>query len=202
MTPPEAAAERLVRDEGAVLVAVYGSFASGTQTASSDLDLVAFAPLPAPRHLAGPVLGRELDAWLYPLGHPLDDPEFVRLDPLVCLHDEGNRFGALAAAVAETRRKLVVPADAAAREGLRAWADKMLVRAASGGPEGLHRYHWLVSELPELWCAAAGVPWEGPKKALAALRRDHPERLSALEALWAGPPDPEALARWLGGLPR
>lgn len=196
MNPVTAAADHLRTTYGAVFVAVYGSFASGTPDEASDIDVVAFAPVTVPVHDTVVIAGRDLDAWIYPLGHRTDDPGFVRLWPLTPVFDPEGRFDALVAAVEETRRKAHEPLDAPARAELTAWVAKMLVRARTGTPEGNHRYHWLLSEAPELWCRFTDRPWEGPKKTMAVLRRDDPGRYQALATLLSSAPDPQALARW------
>jgi len=192
----EAARDRMVAVHGATLVVVYGSFASGTADGASDLDLVAFAPVPAPFHDTTPLAGRDLDAWVYPLGHPFSDPELVRVHPALALHDPEARFPAFEAAVAQTRAEAHRPWDEGARADLAAWVAKMVVRARTPGPEGLYRWHWLVFEGPELWCRFRGLPWEGPKKALARMAAKEPGTAAAYAQLLAGPPDPGALEAW------
>jgi hypothetical protein len=48
-------------------VLLYGSFAGGTPTDRSDVDVVAWAPVDHPCHDSSVIGGRVLDAWIYPL---------------------------------------------------------------------------------------------------------------------------------------
>jgi len=195
-----AACRRMVEVHGATLVVAYGSFASGTADAASDIDLVAWAPVSAPVHDTTPLDGRDLDAWVYPLDHPFDAPDLVRVFPSLCLHDTGGRFPGLEAAVGHTRTVALAPFDTGAKADLAAWARKMVVRAHSGTVEGHQRYHWLVAEGPELWCRFSDQPWEGPKKALAQMRQKAPGVYDAYAQLGAGGFDPVALQAWIDAL--
>lgn len=193
----EAARDRLIGVHSAELVVAYGSYASGTADEASDIDLVAFAPVSEASHDTTSVAGHELDAWIYPLAFPLNDPSLVRVHPTLVLHDPVGRFPAFEAAIARTRAEVLKPLEAAAKADLATWTRKMVLRSRAQTPEGRHRYHWLVFEAPELWCRFRDVPWEGPKKALAQMRRDDPTSFESLNALMAGVPQPAALETWL-----
>lgn len=196
------ARDRLLAEDGAVFVAAYGSFASGAEVASSDVDLVAWAPVAVPVHRGGLVAGHELDAWVYPLDHPFTDPDLARVQPALVLHDPGGRARAFEAAVKATREEAHRPLDAAAKADLQAWADKMVARARSGTVEGLQRYHWLLSEGPELWCRLGDHPWEGPQKALTRMKTEAPALYRSFGELLGSAPDVRALEGFLKELNR
>lgn len=176
------------------LVIAYGSFAQGRTSASSDVDLVVFAPVEAPRHDGTTVAGHPLDAWIHPVDH-LDDPaQFVRVWPALVLHDPQGKAPGFLAAVETHRRHAAQPLTPDERTQFDGWIAKMLVRARDDDPEGNYRYRWLVQDFPELWCRYGGRLYEGPKKTLALLADRAPEAHATLADLLAGPKDVARLA--------
>ena len=73
----------------------------------------------------------------------------------------------------------VMSKESAAHE--RAWLWKMLDRALLGDPEGDHRRHWLLCDLPEAWCKLTARRYLGPKKTLQVMKAHAPDTLRSLE---------------------
>ena len=55
------------------------------------------------------------------------------------------------------------------------WCKKMLLRAKRSDAEGAYRWHWLLTESPEIFCDIAGYPYLGPKKSLRYLQKQFPK---------------------------
>lgn len=193
MSPLEAALDHL-RPLSPSLVIAYGSFAQGRTSASSDVDVVVFADVEAPRHDGTPVAGHPLDAWIHPLADLADPARFLRVWPALVLHDPQGRAPAFLAAVEALRREAARPLTPDERVHLDGWIAKMLVRATDDDVEGNYRYRWLVQDYLELWCRYGGRLYEGPKKALALLAETAPEAHATLAELLAGPKEAHRLA--------
>lgn len=190
----EAACAYLVAAWSPLVVIAYGSFAQGRISASSDVDLVVFADVEAPRHDGTPVAGHTLDAWIHPLADLGDPARFLRVSPALVLHDSQGRAPGFLAAVEDLRREAAHPLTPDERTQLDDWIAKMLVRAADDDVEGNYRYRWLVQDYLELWCRYGGRLYEGPKKALALLAETAPEAHATLAELLAGTKEVHRLA--------
>lgn len=184
-------------------IVVYGSYADGTNDATSDFDALVLGPTCPHTHDGSVVDGVTLDVFVYPrdifYGEIVID-EFAQLqDGKVVLDEDGmgtwlkNRVCDYIANMPKKDREEV----RAAVE----WCEKMLSRAARGDAEGYFRWHWLLIDSLEIYCDACGRPFVGPKKTISDMRKKDPEALdiynSALRAL-----DYPALEAWVALLRR
>lgn len=177
-----------------VLVLAYGSFAQGRTSASSDVDLIVFAPVEAPMHDGSVVAGHPLDAWIHPVADLNNPAQFLRVSPCVVLHDPQGLAPGFLGAVEAHRRDAAGPLSEAERTQLGGWITKMLVRAADDDVEGNYRYRWLVQDFLELWSRFGARLYEGPKKTLAVLADLDPGAHATLADLLAGPKNVPRLA--------
>lgn len=181
-------------------VLVYGSFADGAANEKSDFDALLVCDAPPCRHDGGRVDGVLLDVFLYVVSEieaalAGDVSPFVQLyNARIALDDNGlaDRLRARVRAYLDENAK-TSPED---KQHLLEWCDKMLARAQRGDAEGLHRWHWLLTDSPEVYCQLRDLPYFGPKKTLRALQKDAPEAY-ALYARALGSMDYAALSRWI-----
>lgn len=176
------------------LVIAYGSFAQGRTSASSDVDLVVFAPVEAPVHDGSVVAGHPLDAWIHPVADLNNPAEFLRVSPSLVLHDPQGLAPGFLGSVETLRQDAAGPLSDAERNRFGGWIAKMLVRAADNDVEGNYRYRWLVQDFLELWCRYGARLYEGPKRTLALLADLDPGAHATVADLLAGPKDVPRLA--------
>lgn len=153
-------------------VVLYGSGARGALTPTSDIDVVCFVD----RDERYPELGRWdgylLDVWVHPLADANETENFLKLHDGRVLSDRNG--------IAEDllRRVRAFVANAPARldekhmSHLRHWLWKMFDRASRGDLEGSYRRHWLLHDLPQVWCELTGRHFLGFANALAAMKND------------------------------
>lgn len=223
--PPQASrdiadiAQALRERHGCHTAILYGSFAAGDATASSDYDVAGFRAGEGTRRIAGKWRGMYADIFIYPesvLESPT--PELLKMRGGVVLCEKDGAGARLLAKLDEMDASGAerLPEDEA--RAIRQWAWKMLERAGREDAEGNYRRAWLLYALPEDWFLLRGLRYPGPKKALARLRADSPAVYSILEAALhpraslatiaravetvAGPRDEESVARELGESPK
>ena len=179
-------------------ILAYGSYADGTWVPDSDFDALLLTDGGRADHDVSFVEGVQLDVFLYPAGHfdgPFDPGQFPQLADAVLLLDRDGRGRALADRVREWQAEQRPPA----REALRAqvaWCRKMLRRTERGDPEGMFRWHWLLTDSLEICCNLLGVLYRGPKKSLLWLKVTCPEGYERYAAALARL-DAAALEGWV-----
>ena len=155
---------------------VYGSYADGSQNAHSDFDALAVADCPA-CHDVSFVEGVQLDLFVYPPSHfqgAVDCDEILQIFDGQVLVDTNGLGAGLKAQVLAYMDQLPVKTPAEAAQGAEG-GQKMLLRTRRGDPEGLFRWHWLLTESLSIFCDLMGQPYLGPKKTLRRMREQHPE---------------------------
>jgi hypothetical protein len=149
---------------------LYGSAATGSLRADSDIDVVCFTDAGDPYPTAYVWQGFLIDAWIHPLSDATRADQFIKLHDARVLFDDAGVGAALVAAVAERLRQPRSPMDARVEQHRRAWLWKMLDRAARRGAEADHRRHWLLTDLAENWCEFTGRQYLGARLALNQMR--------------------------------
>jgi len=155
-------------------VLVYGSLASGSFHARSDVDVVVFAEVDAAYHEGGELSGHLLDAWVHPVADVQNTSDFLRVVPLVTIRDDYKVAELLAARIQIERDSAISSVDEKKLSELDAWVHKMVGRARVDSSEGNYRYHWLLHDYPELYCLFRGVFCDGPAKTLRRLSERDP----------------------------
>lgn len=155
---------------------LYGSYANCTEDADSDFDALLLAD-GEPLHDVSVVNGVRLDVWVYPADYFKNDAaleEAVTILDGIVLHDPQGIGAAFQSRV--QAYWAAKPAKSAAENAASvAWCRKMLARTARCDAEGLHRWHWLLSDSLEIACDLLHEPYRGPKKALRYLAVQHPQ---------------------------
>ena len=182
-------------------IAVYGSFADGSNNQNSDFDALLLLANGEAGHDSSELFGIELDVWLCPaskLDAPYDIEEFLQLWDSVIVEDATGRLAALRAEVNACIENTPQKSESENAQSL-AWCRKMLRRTERGDTEGYYRLHWLLTDSLSIYYDLCGRYFFGPKKALRRMAADAPEDAAVYDrALRA--PTPENLAAWLGVL--
>ncbi len=166
-------------------VILYGSAASGELTPTSDIDVVCFVE----GDEAYPELGAWgewlLDVWIHPVGDAERADEFLKLhDGRVLRDDQDGTARTLLDRVTALLSQPPPPLDPRHERHRRAWGWKMFDRVHRGDIEGDHRRHWLLYDLPQIWCELHRAHYLGPANAFKAMRiRDEAGYLALQEAL-------------------
>ena len=162
---------------------LYGSFATGEATASSDYDVAGFREGEGTRRIAGKWRGTYADIFIYPESM-LESPgeELLKMRGGVVLHERDGAAARLLAMLdgMDARAPKRLPDDEA--HAIRQWAWKMLERAQREDAEGNYRRAWLLYALLEDWFLLRGLRYPGPKKGLLRLRAESPALHSLIEA--------------------
>ncbi len=177
---------------------VYGSWAEGTNGPSSDLDVLVLTENGVAGHDESVVDGVTLDAFIYPaseLAGGVAPEDFCQVEGGRILLDKTGLLAELKAAV-EAWAAAFTPEPLSARRSALAWCRKMQARALRGDPEGLYRWHWLLTESLQIYFETVGQRWRGPKKALRLLRETDRDAAEAYERALSGL-DGAALDAWL-----
>jgi hypothetical protein len=149
---------------------LYGSAATGSLRADSDIDVVCFTASTDQYPIAYLWQGFLIDAWIHPLADAARADQFIKLHDARVLFDDAGVGKALVAAVADRLRQPRPPMDARVEQHRRAWLWKMLDRAARRSAEADHRRHWLLTDLAENWCEFTGRHYLGARRALDQMR--------------------------------
>ncbi|HEX4301630.1 MAG TPA: nucleotidyltransferase domain-containing protein [Rhizomicrobium sp.] len=161
-------------------VILYGSRARGYATAASDYDLIGFRKAGAVVRDARKTGGVWLDAFVYP-DAKLKLADLLRVRGGKVLFQKagfGDRFLARLDKLYQRGPKRLPPDDIAVKK---AWPGKMLARIEQGDAEGNYRRAMLLYVLLEDYFALRGLWYEGPKAALARLRRNEPKTNALFE---------------------
>lgn len=170
----DSALDYLMRQYRPSLVVLYGSFATQTHTATSDIDMLVFCEHPQTTHDAVSIQGHRLDAWIHPLSSFNQLEPFIHVYPLQILLDTDQRANGLADDILALRQQKTQTLTPDQRTQLINWIDKMLSRADSNSIESHYRYHWLLHDLPELYCQFRGEYFDGPVKTIRRMKDENP----------------------------
>ena len=182
-------------------IAVYGSFADGSNNQNSDFDALLLLPDGETRHDDSVLFGTELDVWLYGAAHfaaPYDAEDFLQLHDSVIVEDATGRLSALRAEVNAHIESAPQKTEAENAQSL-SWCRKMLRRTERGDAEGCYRLHWLLTDSLSIYYDLRGEYYFGPKKALRRMANTAPDDAAVYERA-LHEPSPENLAAWVGVL--
>ena len=182
-------------------IAVYGSFADGSNNRNSDFDALLLLPDGETGHDDSVLFGTELDVWLYGAAHfaaPYDAEAFLQLHDSVIVEDVTGRLSALRAEVNAHIESAPQKTEAENAQSL-SWCRKMLQRTERGDAEGCYRLHWLLTDSLSIYYDLRGEYYFGPKKALRRMANTAPDDAAVYERA-LHEPSPENLAAWIGVL--
>jgi hypothetical protein len=158
---------------------LYGSRARGDWDAASDIDVIAFRDAGEAGHVAHRWQNLFLDLFLYPTA-TRPAPDWLRLHGGRVLFQRGSEGDNVLSVVEDM---LAAGPERLSADDLRTrrlWAEKMLIRAEKGDPEGDYRRHWLLMSLLEDYFTLRGQWYLGARRSLALLQREKPEDFAVL----------------------
>jgi len=179
----EEAVQYLMGNYSPRAILLYGSFAAGTPTDESDIDVLVFTDHPSNLHDSRVIDGHYLDAWIYPVEKSKDAEAFVHAFPFRVLHDSLGLASDLGAAIEAIRKQKTLILEPAEKQRLEGWITKMLARASQDTAEANYRYRWVLQDLPELYCQFRGRYFDGPVKTLRRMRESDPILFQKYETL-------------------
>jgi len=153
-------------------IILYGSFANGTYTDESDIDIICFCDNVLKKNDTTIINGRQLDAWMYDTNMMTKQEELLHINGGNILLDEKDLCTTLLANIEELfnegARKLTLEEINFQKN----WLMKMLNRAKKDDIEGNFRYHWMLVDSLEIYFGIKGLWYLGPKKSLYWLKEN------------------------------
>lgn len=163
--------EYLIDEYNCHSIILYGSFADGTETEESDIDIICFTDEDKHKNDNSIFQGRKLDVWIYNTEMMRKPEELSHIDGGKVILDKRNLCDELLkgiSGVISNKKKLSTEEIAFYKE----WLLKMLNRASKNDIEGNFRYHWLLVDSVEIYFLVKGLTYLGPKKSLLYLRNN------------------------------
>lgn len=153
-------------------IVLYGSYANGTETSESDIDLICFSDEFDNQNDTSIFQGIQLDAWIYNTKMMENSEELlhVRDGKIIC--DEKGLSEKMLQDIKEVFNKGPKKKNDEEKEFLVSWMNKMLRRAGKGDIEGDFRYHWLLVDSLEIYFNLRDLWYLGPKKSLIWLKEN------------------------------
>lgn len=153
-------------------IILYGSFANGTYTDESDIDIICFCDNILKKNDTTIINKRQLDAWMYDTNMMAKQEELLHIHGGKILLDEKDLCTRLLANIEELfnegARKLTLEEINLQKN----WLKKMLNRAKKGDIEGNFRYHWMLVDSLEIYFGIKGLWYLSPKKSLYWLKEN------------------------------
>lgn len=156
---------------------VYGSYADGSNNEHSDFDALVITGGRDTLHDVSFVDGVQLDVFVYPAEHfesEYNCDDFIQIADGRIITDTDGTAARLMASVEAYLTALPLKTLEEVRSDIE-WCKKMLLRTARSDPEGMFRRHWLIVDSLEIYCAAMGQQYRGPKKALRWMEMEQAE---------------------------
>ena len=155
-------------------IILYGSFASGSETRESDIDMVCFCENTEAQNDTAIIDGWQLDAWIYDTGMMQSADELLRIHEGQILLDERNLCEPLLKSINESLNQDVNAQTVKQIEFQKTWLVKMLKRAKKEDIEGNFRYHWLLYDSLEIYFVIKRLRYRGPKNSLCWIKENDP----------------------------
>lgn len=167
-----------------ISIILYGSYASGTHDANSDLDALVISYDHERFHDTSFVNGIQLDVFVYPASYfdgefPCEDFLHIADGKIIVDHDgfgtalQGKLCSHLQSRPPKSKAEIDANVD---------WCVKMLARAKRNDAEGMFRWHWVLTDSLEIFCDIMGHPYFGPKKTLRWMEEQHPAAFGRYKA--------------------
>ena len=147
-------------------IILYGSFANGGYTDESDIDLLCFSDDYNKENDTTILNNRQLDAWIYNSQDMNDISQFLHVKDGKIILDNKNKCSEFLANIDLMFDEGPKQLTDKEKDFLKDWLKKMLRRAKKGDIEGNFRYHWMLTDMLEIYFNIKGIWYLGPKKSL------------------------------------
>jgi predicted nucleotidyltransferase len=171
----QSAKEYLIKKYDCHSIILYGSFANGSYTEESDIDLICFCDNPTKENDTAVFNDRRLDAWIYKTEMMNDCTQFLHAIGGKILLDERNLCTGFLNDIDKHFKNGPKQISLVQKEFLKSWLQKMLNRAKKGDIEGNFRYHWMLNDSLEIYFNIKDKWYLGPKKSLQWLLENDTE---------------------------
>lgn len=151
-------------------IILYGSFANGTYTSESDIDIICFSDNIQAQNDTRIINGWLLDAWIYNTDMMGSYEELLHINEGKIILDEKKLCGKLLMNINILYNNGVKKLTLEEVNFQKAWLKKMLNRSKKGDIEGNFRYHWMLADSLEIYFTIKGLRYLGPKKSLYYLK--------------------------------
>lgn len=162
-------------------IIIYGSFANGSYTEESDIDLLCFSDNPERENDTSIFNGRRIDAWIYKTENMNNSTQFLHVLGGKILLDERNLCTNFLNDIDKQFKEGPKKLSSEQKEFLKSWLKKMLKRAKKGDIEGNFRYHWMLNDSLEIYFNIKDRWYLGPKKSLQWLLHNDKEAYSIFD---------------------
>ncbi|MDF2699806.1 MAG: putative nucleotidyltransferase [Haloplasmataceae bacterium] len=153
-------------------VILYGSFAVGTQTEESDIDVIGFSDHANEHNDNTYIEGWQLDAWIFDTKKMYGTEELLHIKDGKILLDENYLCVNLLNNINELYQNGPIKLSEDEIKFQRNWLIKMLKRAKRQDTEGNYRFHWLLVDSLEIYFSIIRKWYLGPKKSLTWLKEN------------------------------
>ena len=157
-------------------IIVYGSYADGSNNLNSDFDALVISQNHKKHHDTSFFDGISLDVFVYPAQFftgDFDCSEFIQVFDGKIVLDTDGQGADLIHHIQAYMESLPTKSDAEIRAEID-WCSKMLMRTKRQDTEGMFRWHWVLVDSLEIFCDAVKHPYQGPKKTLRWMEKNHP----------------------------
>lgn len=158
--------EYLIEEYSCHSIILYGSFANGSYTDESDIDLICFSDNQKKENDTTAHNDRQLDAWIYNTETMDDANQFLHIRGGEILLDKKKKCVDFLKEIDKVFVKGPKQLTVKEKDFLKDWLRKMVRRAKKGDIEGNFRYHWMLTDALEIYFDIKGVWYLGPKKSL------------------------------------
>ena len=153
---------------------LYGSFATKTDTTTSDIDCICFAEINCFIHDSSELEGNVLDCWVYPVKQIHDTELMLHIIPCEVLMDKNSIAKNIIDEINLQRKEKIIEITLEEKKQLIGWIKKMINRCTENTIESNYRYNWLVYDFPEIYCKFTKQYYDGPIKTIKIIK-EHKE---------------------------
>ena len=164
----------LQESHGCHTVILYGSFARGSGTSTSDIDVIGIRTKGEHYRIGKTWNSRILDAWIYDEEHIPAADKLLHIHDGVILKEQNGIASKLLSGITKFLEKPLPPMAHWERQQLATWIEKMTGRIGDQGLEADYRRHWLLYDLLPLWFSFKRLRFYGSKKSFAWLKVNEP----------------------------
>lgn len=161
----------LIRTHHCHTIILYGSYSSGDFTAESDIDVIGFTDGFLEKNDTDLFLGKQLDAWIYPINKSKHAEQFLHIYKGTILLDEKNIATQVLNEVDNLIQAGPEPLSVQEKQFNIRWLWKMEARSRRNDVEGNYRRNWMLIDSLEIYFELQDMWFFGPKKAFAWIRR-------------------------------
>ena len=179
-------------------IILYGSYANGTNSLSSDFDSLVISHDHEQFHDTSFVNGIQLDVFVYPASYfdrDYDCNDFIQIFDGKIIVDSDERGKTLQTQVLSYLQNRPQKSNTEINASVD-WCIKMLARVKRCDAEGMFRWHWVLIDSLEIFCDVMNYPYLGPKKSLKWMEENHPAAFACYQAALADF-NMESLENWI-----